>query len=512
MTSSACCPSSTGPPPCAWLVSPTQKRRLRRARKHERELALKEEKQGLLDLAAYASSIGRRVSVRDLSHIYATSLQASDSQQARDSRLIQRLLWALVENHAWSDDILTLIDKDIVSMSLDKNWNFMVQHIVTLCDPAQLDVICLRLRGQADRLARHRIGCRVLCRVCEQTHTSSGARALLLELSDKLLTYLEDENANFVISKLLENFDYFPGLDEVLFVCAQKPDKSHFVICCLANACELQRLKARHFEALLAWPGLSNFQDGRVQEKIIYEAAQLHSQLQEQSGNAWLEEERSELSTRTPGGGSVKSATSWELSTSEHSARNPAVPAWCLYPVYVNLFDPAGSFLGCFHQGYQAVQVIHPLPDSETSCAPDDSPGSMLSREMGSSPKATLQPSLLTWDLSKRNAKRLHKNSPTVLHLGKSVYGGCIFGMDLVTLLEASTAESLFYKAALKLLEGPTLKLNLTFNRQLPSVCHDFSEGRVCISPVMEIPLETLLDPEGTLVLSVDVSVSCMSG
>ena len=248
--------SRDAPVPVAWPLSPSQKRRFRRARKETRERALEGKKQGRLSVAAHACLTGNEASARDIRRLVEVSLQESAAQQAHDSRLVQRLLWALAERREWSDEVLLLLSEDAVKLSMDKNWNFMVQHIVTLCDPVQLDVICILLRGHADELARHRIGCRVLCRICEQAHASAGARALLLELACDLSVYVDDENANFVVLKLLENVESFPGMDETLRLCCERPEKSRRVVGLLAEASEMQRLDAGHMEALLAWPGL----------------------------------------------------------------------------------------------------------------------------------------------------------------------------------------------------------------------------------------------------------------
>ena len=113
----------------------------------------------------------------------------------------------------------------------------------------------------------------------------------------------------------------------------------------------------------------------------------------------------------------------------------------------------------------------------------------------------------LTWEINKRNAVRLRMNSPTVLHLGKRAYGECIFGLDLIALLGVSTSELLFYKASLKLLEGPKLNLHLRFGGLEESSCrHDFSQQHVCVSRLLQMPMESIREPVGTLVLNIEVT------
>lgn len=116
-------------------------------------------------------------------------------------------------------------------MSVDPHWNFFAQHTVTLCNSHQLACICLSLRGQVDKLARDKIGIRVLSRICEQTFASQEAMELLLEVSEHLLDYVDHENANYVVSKLLENFDSFPGMDEAMQECTSRP--SLYVCVCV---------------------------------------------------------------------------------------------------------------------------------------------------------------------------------------------------------------------------------------------------------------------------------------
>ena len=162
-------------------------------------------------------------SVTTICQIYASSAEQDEVHQVKDSLLSQRCLWMLAQSNVWSDDVLALLDV-LIDMSLDHNWNFLVQHLVALCNDQQLSAICSCLRGCVTKLARNNIGCRVLCRICEQAHTSLDALELLKELSTDLLTHIEDANAIFVIMKILENFTDFPGLDEVLQNCASRSD------------------------------------------------------------------------------------------------------------------------------------------------------------------------------------------------------------------------------------------------------------------------------------------------
>ena len=496
-------------------ASPQMDRPWRRLRNKQRRARLQKKHTTLKRVATYATSMEAEIGFDSFRQIYLSSLAASGEQQARDARLVQHFLWVKAEQGAWSADVLDLLDgKNILDLCMDMHWNFVVQHIVALCDSEQLDEICLRLQGNADRLARHRIGCRILCRICEQGCASPKVHTFLSELLHKLFSYVDDVNGNFVISKLIENFECFPGREDVLLMCARQPDKSRFAIHCLAEAADLQKLKEVHLETLLAWPGLEAFKHGNVQEQILYEAVQAYDQ---QKKAVEKEERSTEADSPSAASAGLQPTVSDARSTSDQVGLMAGL-SWCWVPAYINFFDVTGQYLGCYQHGYQLCQVYSqwwaPVSTSpkdggeaqEDEPEPESFLGSPAVDALALRSGSTSKVEHLSWEITKRNAVRLRKNSPTVLHLGKRAYGDCIFGLDLVALQHISTNELLFYKASLKLLKGPKLDLHLRFGGLEESSCrHDFSQQHVCVSCLLQMPLESIREPIGTLVLDIEV-------
>lgn len=159
--------------------------------------------------------------ISDVVQLYHSSLGLSSVEQKANSCQCQQLLWNVAQNNDWSDEVL-LFSEHVFAMATDPNWNFLLQHIVTLCDARQLDLFCVQLTGHVVDLSRHRIGCRVLCRIAEQGKHSEAAFRLLSELASDISEHIEHRYSNFVLTKILENFENFPGMDAALQTCAER--------------------------------------------------------------------------------------------------------------------------------------------------------------------------------------------------------------------------------------------------------------------------------------------------
>ena len=159
--------------------------------------------------------------ISDIVQLYHSSLGLNAVEQKANSCRCQQLLWKVAQRNDWSDEVL-LFSEHVVAMATDPNWNFLLQHIVTLCDARQLDLFCVQLTGRVVELSRHRIGCRVLCRIAEQGKHSEAAFRLLSELASDISEHIEHRYSNFVVTKILENFDAFPGMDAALQTCAER--------------------------------------------------------------------------------------------------------------------------------------------------------------------------------------------------------------------------------------------------------------------------------------------------
>ena len=166
--------------------------------------------------------------ISDILSLYHSSLGLSAVDQKVNSCRCQLLLWKVAQSNDWSDEVL-LFSEHVVAMATDPNWNFLLQHIVTLCDARQLDVFCVQLMGRVVELSRHRIGCRVLCRICEQGKHSEAALQLLSELASDISEHIKHRYSNFVVIKILESFEDFPGMGAALQTCAERSGIS----CCL---------------------------------------------------------------------------------------------------------------------------------------------------------------------------------------------------------------------------------------------------------------------------------------
>jgi hypothetical protein len=165
--------------------------------------------------------------ISDILQLYHSSLGLSAVEQKANSCQCQILLWKVAQRNDWSDEVL-LFSEHVVAMATDPNWNFLLQHIVTLCDARQLELFCVQLTGRVVELSRHQIGCRVLCRIAEQGKHSEAAVRLLCELASDISEHIEHRYGNFVVTKILENFEDFPNMDGALQTCAERSGDQSF--------------------------------------------------------------------------------------------------------------------------------------------------------------------------------------------------------------------------------------------------------------------------------------------
>jgi hypothetical protein len=128
-------------------------------------------------------------------------------------------LWDLVETGRWSDAEAEAWLPRAVELAFCKQGNFALQLLLSLCTSPQLDALAGALRHKAVTLARHAVGCRILCRVAEQCYREPAAGALLAELSPHLRQLAGHPFGNFVVQKLLEHAPELPGLDAMLRSC-----------------------------------------------------------------------------------------------------------------------------------------------------------------------------------------------------------------------------------------------------------------------------------------------------
>ena len=159
-------------------------------------------------------------SMSQLLHVYLSSPLRGENMSA--SRRCQQLLWQVAASGGWSDEVLLLGGGDAMQMAVDPHWNFLLQQVVTLCTAGQLEVFCARLSGRVLELSMDDIGCRLLCRICEQGKFLEAARQLLEELANDISELIVHKYGNFVVVKIMENFVNFPGMEEALLATAQR--------------------------------------------------------------------------------------------------------------------------------------------------------------------------------------------------------------------------------------------------------------------------------------------------
>jgi len=380
----------------------------------------------------------------DILNIYLASTELSEDRNKINSIQCQKMLWRIAQSNQWTDEILIFADH-LYSMATDPQWNFLIQHVITLCSRSQLEVFCERLFGRTLDLAKHVIGCRLLCRICEQGRFSMIARRLLQELSGDMSTLIMHRFGNFVVLKILEHFDNFPGVEEAVTLCAQRPWKHGVALAVLAMAADKRKLKAVHYTIIAARGDFEVLQTLRQHGKIVYDATQAHQaaglvdfaeklcaalEVVAKEGNRDEHEEASNLTDI------VEADTPEELAFPVYTSCNQCVP------LFRNWYTSDGLFVGAYLYGYQFIEpaspMILPPSDHQPHLVQEASPTSLKT--------------MLRWSLPARDVKRLFIGGPPTLHLGIERCSSHAYSMDLVAMHEeTNNGDSIKYQAALKL-------------------------------------------------------------
>ena len=390
------------------------------------------------------------------------------------SRLIQKKFWELASEKPLSDDILLLLQPKLSWLLVHKHWNFVIQHVIALASPRQLETICQLLRGRVVDLSSDSIGCRILCRICEEAHSSEAALVLLLELAEPMHAFLHNANLCFVLQKILEHFPDFPGMDDLLLRCTSEEQRqTSFAVDLLAVACDHGRLKAQHFQEIMAWRHFRSLQEGGRKERIIYEGAHAYS----------LALESEEVSEQ---GQEASRSFSCIEEASSGTLSHESISYYVVHPVYYPFFDGYGNLIGMV-QGPLLALGVRQMRTSEHPSA----------RE---SPKAPEAASFsLTWELCRKAARSFfHKEglkplgrqkNATIVHLGFQSHGSLRFGLGLHVL--EKTSELFVASLCLKLHAGSlTRGVALSFTTSAfdgePSetsspILHDFSSSEVYV-------------------------------
>lgn len=431
------------------------------------------------------------------------------------SRRCQQLLWQVAASGGWSDEVLVLGGGDAMQMAVDPHWNFLLQQVVTLCTAGQLEVFCARLSGRVLKLSKDDIGCRLLCRICEQGKFLEAARQLLEELASDISELIVHKYGNFVVVKIMENFVNFPGMEDALLATTQRfrfcgftctgimsdrlttflfeglhqlglGESSKPVHRCwthgvtlsvLLKASERGQLRAVHYEAIAARRDFETLKTFRTHGKELYAATLSHLTSSIEQG------EEKEM----PG----------EVNLAPLQESFPLVCYAC-HPVFCNYYTPEGAFIGALFQGYQVVGSVGSVG---TVIFPQQTEQPAVPEPSGSSPQR------VTWTGRAREVKKIFHGGPPTVHLGVAPFRGQRYSLDLVPDFQAKKEDGqVFYRAAIKRLgaSADSITVMLSFEGQLP-MHHDFAQ-HVCVSPLMTMSRSGLLEAEGNFSMSVGMS------
>lgn len=210
-------------------LTSSARRRLRRTRAKGRQtskLAPKEHQVDVDEAMEWDELLFRikqeKVGLWKMLQTFWDSSKLDDKAQKKAALLCQGMLWDTVEKNLWCADTTLLTENHVFSMAVDKNWNFVMQLVVLLCDRTQLEAICVQLSGRASELAKDICGCRLLCRICEQGTGMQSAADLLMELAEELHNHAVHRYGTYVVARILKGFSVFPGMDRALFECIKR--------------------------------------------------------------------------------------------------------------------------------------------------------------------------------------------------------------------------------------------------------------------------------------------------
>jgi hypothetical protein len=133
----------------------------------------------------------------------------------RSSVIGQRALANLCQAGEFPAELLASLN--FYELSTHNDWNFFIQVVVVMCPPTFLELICSSLCGTGRDLARHPVGYKVLCRVCEHGAHLPTAGKLLTELLKDGSELLEMHFvASYVLGKMADRLEYFPALEDLI--------------------------------------------------------------------------------------------------------------------------------------------------------------------------------------------------------------------------------------------------------------------------------------------------------
>lgn len=139
------------------------------------------------------------------------------SHSADASRDLQRDLWAAARVAPWSPSFFesALSAALAAELATCRYGNYSLQLLIAFADQAHLAALANLFAPRAAKLARHKFGCRVVCRLIEQRRGALQC-ALLGAVAAALAELVEHQYGNFVAQSLLEYAPEYVGVAETV--------------------------------------------------------------------------------------------------------------------------------------------------------------------------------------------------------------------------------------------------------------------------------------------------------
>jgi len=141
----------------------------------------------------------------------------------------------------------------VLSLIRSPHGNYVVQKVVEVLAPGQVDFVARELRGCAAETARHRYGCRVVIRLiehCADTLANAGRAALVEELLAEVAGLCRHALGHHVIKAIVEHAHPVQQQRVLAFLCAGAADKARNHYHCYVVEAALDICAAEHAEPL----------------------------------------------------------------------------------------------------------------------------------------------------------------------------------------------------------------------------------------------------------------------
>jgi len=123
---------------------------------------------------------------------------------AAGCRLVQQA-FEVADRHT-SSELLAELQGRVCEASRNPHANYVIQKVITVATPPQIAAVARELRGVAPALARHRYGCRILCRLSEHSgSTDKDAAAVVGEVLAQAEQLFQHPFGHHVVQSIVEH-------------------------------------------------------------------------------------------------------------------------------------------------------------------------------------------------------------------------------------------------------------------------------------------------------------------